>query len=148
MIHFLKITIILQQIVPKAFPLENGRESPAEEVWLFFCELIQKRTSYLNPPTVKGTQLNPPTKFSPTEPASPLSKLNKMFPLLFLPPWSTEGYAVCGSDYSNFDRRWRDGGVSVCHRITSGKYGPTSGSITAISVQGKRNCFNVSRLAC
>ena len=146
MIHFLKITIILQQIEHKAFPLENGRESPAEEVWLFFCELIQKRTSYLNPPTVKGTQLNPPTNFLLLKQL--LLSVNWMFPLLFLLPWSTDGYVVCGSDYSNFDRRWRDGGVSVCHWITSGKYGPTSGSITAISVQGKRNCFNVSRLAC
>ena len=33
-------------------------------------------------------------------------------------------------------------------RITPGKYGPTGGSVTAISVQGKGNCFNVSRLAC
>ena len=33
-------------------------------------------------------------------------------------------------------------------RITQGKYGPTGGSVTAISVQGKGNCFNVSRLAC
>ena len=42
--------------------------------------------SQLNPPTVKGTQRNPPTTFSPTEPVPLLSKLNKMIPLLFLPP--------------------------------------------------------------
>ena len=33
-----------------------------------------------------ASQLNPPTTFSPTEPVPLLSKLNKMFLLLFLPP--------------------------------------------------------------
>ena len=46
---------------------------------------LETSASQLNPPTVKGIQINPPTTFSPTEPAPPLSKLNKMFPLLFSP---------------------------------------------------------------
>ena len=59
---------------------------------------LGSNASQLNPPTLKETQLNPPTTFSPTEPVPLLSKLNKMFPLLFLPPWSTAGHVVCGSD--------------------------------------------------
>ena len=47
---------------------------------------LGSNASQLNPPMVKGTQLNSPTTFSPTEPVPLLSKLNKMFLLLFLPP--------------------------------------------------------------
>ena len=155
MIPFLRNTIILQQMVPRAFSLENWRESSADEVWLFFCELIQKRS--LVPMLVnlilrqlRGLNVILQQHFL---------LLNQF---LFWVNWTRCFH--CFFSLPDPPRvMWSAAATSKVNLIGGGQVGQFQfaiqntrqiqsegciGSVSEISVQGEWNCFNVSTLAC